>query len=102
MRRQTAQFDSLALCRGRGGLASSSERWKFLRTGKKLSDEAMRDLGHSKRWKQRYSKFLPKLILPGAMQRHRLKLWIKEFKDSKDPASGKPALTRNTEKVATE
>jgi hypothetical protein len=40
--------------------------------------------------------------LPGATQRHKLNFWIEEFKDSKDPASGKPAFTRNTEKVATE
>ena len=73
----------------------------FSKTGERLSDTEIRDLRHSKRWKQRYSEFLRKLILPGATQRYRLKLWIEEFKDEKDQR-GKPVFTRNTEKVATE
>ncbi len=73
----------------------------FSKTKEKLSDAAIRDLRHSKRWKQRYSEFLQKLILPGAMQRHHLNLWNKEFKNERDQR-GKPVFTRNMGKVATE
>jgi hypothetical protein len=76
-------------------LLQALKNGSFSRTGEKLSDDAMRDLRRSKRWKQRCSEFLRKLILPGATPRHWLKLWIEEFKDSKDPASGKPAFTRS-------
>jgi hypothetical protein len=72
----------------------------FSKTKEKLSDAAIRDLRHSKRWKRLYSNFLPKLILLGETQRHRLNLWIEEFKDEKDQ-SGKPVFTRNTGKFAT-
>jgi hypothetical protein len=40
----------------------------FSITKEKLSDATIQYLRHSKRWKQRYSKFLRKLILPGATQ----------------------------------
>jgi hypothetical protein len=73
----------------------------FSKTGEKLSDTDIRDLRHSKRWKQRYSDFLRKLILPGDTQIHRLNSWIEDFKNVKDQ-NGKPVFTRNTEKVATE
>jgi hypothetical protein len=73
----------------------------FSKTKEKLSGAAIRDLGHSKRWKQRYSKFLRTLILPGATQRHRLNLWIEEFKNERDQRD-KAVFTLNTEKVATE
>ncbi len=39
--------------------------------------------------------------MPGATQRHRLNLWIEEFKNERDQRD-KPVFTRNTEKVATE
>jgi hypothetical protein len=48
-----------------------------------LSDEEIRDLRHSNKWKQRYSEFLRKLILPGVTQRYRLTLWIEEFREEK-------------------
>jgi hypothetical protein len=84
-------------------LLQALKNGSFSRTGKQLSDEATRDLRHSKRWKQGCSEFPTQTYLAGATtQRHGLKLRIKDFKDSKDPASGKPVLTRNTEKVATE
>jgi hypothetical protein len=73
----------------------------FSKTGEPLSDTEIRDLRHSKRWKQRYSEFLRKLILPGEIQRDRLNSWIQDFKNETDE-SGKPVFTRNTEKVATE
>jgi hypothetical protein len=73
----------------------------FLKTKEKLSDATIPDLWHSKRWKQRYSKFLRKLILPGTAQRHCLNLWIEEFKNEKDQ-SGKAVFTQNTEIVAIE
>jgi hypothetical protein len=92
----------LYFVKDKAALLQALKNGSFSRTGEKLSDEAMRHLRHSKRWKQQHSEFLSKLILPGATQRHRLKLLIEEFKDSKDPASGKPVFTRNTEKVATE
>jgi hypothetical protein len=83
------------------GLLRALKDGIFSKTGEKLSDNEVRQLRHSKRWKQRYSEFLRKLILPGATQRHRLKLWIQEFKNSFDK-TGKSVFTRNTEKVATE
>ena len=83
------------------GLLKALKDGSFSKTGLKLSDSEIRDLRHSKRWKQRYSEFLRKLILPGATHRYRLNLWMEEFKDSKD-ISGKPVFTRNTEKVTTE
>jgi hypothetical protein len=73
----------------------------FSKTGEKLTDTEIRDLLHSKRWKQRYSDFLRKIILPGNIQIQRLNSWIIDFKDAQDQ-SGKPVFTRNTEKVATE
>jgi hypothetical protein len=73
----------------------------FSKTGETLSNTGIRDLCHNKRWKQRYSKLLRKLILPGATQRYCLNLWIEEFKNDKDQ-SGRPVFTQNTKKVATE
>jgi hypothetical protein len=73
----------------------------FSRTGDMLSDTEIQDLQHSKRWKQQYSKFLRKLILPGVTQRYRLNLWIEEFKNQMDQ-SGRPVFTSNTKKVTTE
>ncbi len=69
------------------------------KTKEKFSDAAIRDLRHSKRWKQRYSQFIRKLVLPGATQRHHLNFWIEEFKNEKDQ-SGKPVFPQNTKKVA--
>jgi hypothetical protein len=68
------------------------------KTKEKFSDAAIRDLRHSKRWKQCYSRF--PVILPCATQRHRLNLWIEEFKNERDQRD-KPVFTRNTEKVET-
>ena len=82
-------------------LLNALEDGSSSKTVEKLSDAEIRDLRHSKRWKQRYSEFLRKLILPGAIQRDRLNSWIQNFKNEKDQ-SGKPVFTRNTEKVATE
>jgi hypothetical protein len=73
----------------------------FSKTGEMLSDTEIRDLQHSKRWKQRYGEFLRKCILPGEVQRLRLNSWVEDFKNEKDQR-GKPVFTRNTEKVATE
>jgi hypothetical protein len=73
----------------------------FSKVGDKLTDKEIRELRHSKKWNQRYSEFLRKLILPGATQRHGLYLWIVEFKDECDQ-SGRSVFSRNTEKVATE
>jgi hypothetical protein len=42
----------------KAALLQALKNGSFSRTGEKLSDEAMRDLRHSKRWKQRYSEFL--------------------------------------------
>jgi hypothetical protein len=36
MRRQTAQLDLLVLRQGRGGLASSSKKWKFFKDGQTI------------------------------------------------------------------
>jgi hypothetical protein len=83
------------------GLLRALKDGTFSKTGEKLSDDEIRQLRHSKRWKQRYSDFLRKLILPGATQRHRLELWIQQFKNKVDQ-TGKSVFTRNTEKVATE
>jgi hypothetical protein len=83
------------------GLLKALKDGSFSQTGKRLSDSEIRDLRHSKRWKQRYSEFLRKEILPGSTQRHRLQNWIDEFRDECDQ-SGKAIFARNTEKVATE
>jgi hypothetical protein len=53
----------------------------FSRTDNMLSVTEIQNLRHSKRWKQQNSKFLRKLILPGATQIHHLNLWIEEFKN---------------------
>jgi hypothetical protein len=82
------------------GLLKALKDGTFSKTGDKLSDNEIRDLRHSKRWKQRYSDFLRKLILPGVTQRHRLTLWIEEFKNRSDQ-TGKPVHTCNTKKVVT-
>jgi hypothetical protein len=46
----------------------------FSKRGKTLSNTEISDFQHNKKWKQRYSKFLCKLILPGATQRYCLNL----------------------------
>jgi hypothetical protein len=76
------------------------EDGSFSKTKENLSAAAIQDLWHSKRWKQRYSEYLRKLILLGATQRHRPNLWIKEFKNERDQRD-KPIFTQSKEKVAT-
>jgi hypothetical protein len=71
----------------------------FSKTKEKLSDTAIQDLDHSKRWEERYSKFLQKLILPGATQRHCLNFWI-DFSNNERDQRDKPVW--NTERIATE
>jgi hypothetical protein len=73
----------------------------FSKTNEKLSDTEIRDLRHSKRWKERYSAFLRKRILPEDTIRHRLTIWLNEFKNATDER-GKSVFSKNTEKVALE
>ena len=82
-------------------LLTALKNGRFSKTNEKLSDTQIRELRHSKRWKERYSAFLRKRILPGTTIQHRLYLWIQEYKDATDQ-KGKSIFTRNTEKVATE
>jgi hypothetical protein len=42
------------------GLLAALKDGSFSKTNKKLSDKEIRDLRHSKRWKQRYGEFLQK------------------------------------------
>ena len=82
-------------------LIASLKDGSFSQRGEKLSDLEIRDLRHSSRWKQRYSAYLRKKILPGETICHRLKLWLEEFKETRDQA-GKLLFTRHTEKVTSQ
>jgi hypothetical protein len=69
--------------------------------GKCHSDEDIRQLRHSKRWKQRYQEYLRKLFYPTDTAKYRLVEWTNKFKDLKD-MNGKSLFSRDTEKVAIE
>ena len=73
----------------------------FSKTNEKLSDTEIRDLRHSKRWKERYSAFLRKRILPEDTIRYRLNIWLHEFRNATDER-GKSVFSKKTEKVALE
>ena len=84
-----------------GALLRALKDGTFSRTGEKLSDLQIRELRHSKRWKQRYSQYLRKFILDGTTISYRLSCWVQEFENAED-ASGRSIFTCNTKKVALE
>ena len=83
------------------GLLAALKDGSFSKTYEKVSDKEIRDLRHSKRWKQRYGDFLRKRILPDATIQHRLSDWLTEFQELTDE-SGRSVFTRNTQKVTKE
>jgi hypothetical protein len=54
------------------------------RDGKGRNEKQIVDLRYSKRWNQRYSKFLRKKIFEGPIIRTNLMKWVKSFKDERD------------------
>lgn len=69
--------------------------------GGKLTDDEIRNLRHSKKWKQRYSPYLRKIIHAGEKIQYQLHQWIHDYKDRCD-ANGRPVFTKNTEKATNE
>lgn len=67
--------------------------------GQKLCDYDIDNLRHSKRWKQRYSSFLRKKILPEDTIKHRLHMWIVNW-DTYSDSHGRHVFTKTTTKVA--
>ena len=69
--------------------------------GGKMTDDEIRDLRHSKKWKQRYSPYLRKIIHAGEKIQYQLHQWIHDYKERCD-ANGRPVFTKNTEKATNE
>ena len=69
--------------------------------GGKLSDDEIRSLRHSKKWKQRYSPYLRKIIHAGEKIQYQLHQWMHAYKDRSD-TNGRPVFTKNTEKATNE
>ena len=69
--------------------------------GTKYTDTEIRAIRHSSRWKQRYSRFLRKVMLPGNVVINRLETWTSKFKDKRDN-QGRKAFTARTLEVTAE
>ena len=70
----------------------------FDRSSKKYSPQEIHQLRRSPAWKQRFSSFLPKTILPGHTIQINLQSWIEEFKNKKDRV-GEYLFSTATEKT---
>jgi hypothetical protein len=73
----------------------------FARDGKHYTDGEIRELKHSKRWKQRFHAFLRKIFYPVDTARYRLQTWVDKFRGTKD-SQGQCLFSRDTEKAANE
>jgi hypothetical protein len=71
------------------------------RDGKALTDKEIDAIKHSKRWNQRYSKYLRKILLPTEVIKSNLIAWTARFTNQKDD-DGRHVCSRTTEGTALE
>ena len=82
-------------------LIQALKNGSFSKNGKKHTAREIERLKMSKKWNQRYSTYLRKIIHPGATINHKLSLWIDTWEDKKDFV-GKSVFTRDTLKTTRE
>ena len=76
--------------------------YQSLRTGTMAKDKKcytateINELRHSKKWKQRYAKYLRKVLHRGSEIEQRLLDWKRTFKEQVDPTSGLKLFTADT------
>jgi hypothetical protein len=82
-------------------LLTSLQDGSFSQSGKKYTITEIKEIRHSKAWKERFGAFLRKRILPGPTIAYGLSEWVETYKNVKDD-EGKYVFTQTTEKVCEE
>jgi hypothetical protein len=77
-------------------LLNSLKTGTMAKDKKRYSDQEIWELRHSKKWKQRYAKYLRKRLNAPDDIRQRLLKWRTEYANRVDPASGKKLFTADT------
>jgi hypothetical protein len=68
----------------------------MLSSGYRYSNREFHELLHSKRWHQRYDKYLEKIVFPPAVARAKLTTWFQRFKGWRDPMTDQNLFTVDT------